>query len=771
MSCCAATLTSPEYLDEAAKKVALVEQERVIAESADLGGGRYKTELIVPSMHCVGCIGTIERELAQFPLVEQVRANLSLKSVSICWRSDKGKFRQVIDKLEALGFESHLADSNAHHDEADKTNRSLLLALAVAGFAAANIMLLSVSVWSGADEATARLFHLISGIIAVPTVAFAGRPFFDSAIKSLTAGRLNMDVPISLAVLLALGMSIFESLTGGDEAYFDASVTLLFFLLIGRYLDALMRKRARGAVDRLASLSAKSGVLIEKDGSLGHVELSDIRPGMHLRIFTGERFPVNCKIMTGNTEVDRSHVTGEAVPVLVKPGAIVESGALNISAPVDVEATSDANSSFLAEIRNMVEAAEQGRGSFVRIADKMAQIYAPAVHLLALVAFVFWMFMSGGDWHMSLYTAITVLIITCPCALGLAVPVAHVIGANRLLSQGILLRDGTALERLSEVDQVVFDKTGTLTNSGISVSRSENFQPAHLPIVKALASTSRHPLSEAINKSLGAIKPVELKQIHEVPGSGIEANYQGVQVRFGRADWVGEIAKEPELSTDENWSVAFAIAGQSLEGFNSTEELREDAAVAVRCLEQDDLPTMVLSGDRQSAVRRLAKTLGITSYLAGQKPSDKINQIEAIKAEGHKPLMVGDGINDAPALTAGHVSMVPASASDIGRHAADLVFVRSSLLAVPYAIETAKRTQTIVFQNFGLAIAYNCIAIPLAMAGMVTPLIAAIAMSASSILVVANSLRINFGEARQLKRLSIAELVAPDQPKLAETNG
>ncbi len=755
MSCCAAALTSSDYMDETARKCASLEQERVISESEDLGNGRYKTELIVPSMHCVGCIGTIERELARFSFVDQVRANLTLKTVSVCWRAGREQFSELTDKLQQLGFESHYADSKAHHDEAEQTNKSLLLALAVAGFAAANIMLLSVSVWSGADPATTQLFHLISGIIAVPAVAFAGRPFFNSAIRSLSVGRLNMDVPISLAVLLALGMSIFESLSGGSEAYFDASVTLLFFLLIGRYLDALMRKKARGAVDRLASLSAKSGVLVDSDGNPVHIELSAIRPGMKLRVFTGERFPVNCCIIEGMTEIDRSHVTGEAEPVVAEPGLEVESGALNLGGPVDVEALSDISSSFLAEIRSMVEAAEKGRGDFVRIADRMAQIYAPAVHLLALAAFVFWMVASNGDWHTSLYIAITVLIITCPCALGLAVPVAHVIGANRLLSQGVLLRDGTALERLSDVDRVVFDKTGTLTNDGISVTRVTEMPQDALPLIKGLALASSHPLSKAVSKSLDQIGPASLENVIEEAGRGVQASFEGATIRLGRLSWVAEIVGKGPPEDADDWSVTFAISGQQIFGFKTTETARQDAAKAVLELQDSGLPTTVLSGDRHSSVKQLAGKLGIGSFFAEQMPADKIAKIEEIKSEGHHPLMVGDGINDAPALTAGHVSMVPASASDIGRHAADFVFVRPSLLAVPFAIRTAKRTRRIVYQNFGLAIAYNCIAIPLAMAGFVTPLIAAIAMSASSIIVVANSFRINFVDAPQL--LNVAD--------------
>ncbi len=747
MSCCEATLDNPSSTKDASARLQNLVEERLISSSQKLDKSRYRTRFIVPDMNCAACIGTIERGLADLAPVEQVRANLSMKTVSVTWDSEKGNGNHITHALKGLGYDYHLSSDETSDATEDRQSKRLLLSLAVAGFAAANIMLLSVSVWSGADAETAHLFHLISGLIAVPTVVFSGQPFFHSALRALSAKTLNMDVPISLAVILALGMSIYESLTGGTEAYFDASVTLLFFLLIGRYLDQLMRRKARGAVERLHSLAARGGTLVNKKGKVSHIALADIKPGMKLRVFPGERFPVDGLVTDGISEIDRSHVTGESEHVLTQTGDLVEAGALNLTGLVDIEAQTSAENSFLGEMRKMMEVAEKGRGEYLRVADRMAKIYAPAVHLLALISFVYWMIVTGGDWHTSLYVAIAVLIITCPCALGLAVPVAHVISANRMMNAGILIRDESALERLAEVDMVTFDKTGTLTTNSPVVSRAYNIEHSSVPEIRSLASKSNHPAAKAVCTFLAEKDASPIDRVKEFPGYGIEGLFGSKRVRLGSTAWVSEISKG-DISDNENYSVSFTIENELPTHFDIEEKLREDAVSTVRELKALEMDLAVLSGDKIEKVALVCQQLGISDYLSNQKPSQKIEYLNAAQHKGRSVLMVGDGINDAPALAAGHVSMVPASASDVGRYAADFVFIRSSLSAVPQAFKIAKLTSKIVRQNFGIAIAYNCIAVPLAMAGFVTPLFAAIAMSASSILVVANSFRISFQSLR-----------------------
>lgn len=756
MTCCG---TPPvELLTGAVSGQVHLQERELLASSQMLDDERVQTDFVVPGMHCIACIRTLETEIGKLDFVEKVRANLSLKKVSIVWNLGAGRIVEIDEAITNVGFDHSPFD--LHHMDASQTQKAstkLLIALAVAGFAAVNIMLLSVSVWSGADAETTRLFHLISGVIAVPTVFFSGRPFFVSALSSLRVGRLNMDVPISLAVLLALGMSVYESMIGGQEAYFDAAVTLLFFLLIGRYLDHLMREKARSSVVQLSQLTAKGAMVIDEDGSLSYAELSEIQPGMTIRIMAGERVSVDGDVIAGSSDLDRSLVTGESTPIAIGKGGAVEAGTLNLTGAIDVLVTRDARHSFLAEIIRMMEAAEKGRGKFTRIADRMAQIYAPAVHVLAAAAFIGWMIATGGQWHQSIYVAISVLIITCPCALGLAVPVAHVIAARRLFRQGILIRDGSAFERLEEVSYILFDKTGTLTSSTPQATLPVFENSVDASIAKTLATHSAHPYSKAVASTLEYLDPCVVDDIQEVPGAGMEGLIDGTKVRLGRVSWAQAILSEQDNEPAKDGGFGFAVAGGKLVRIELHETLRQEAQQAIVSLKNSGIGLALVSGDGEKRVAKVAEELAIEDWFATQSPADKLSLIQKAAQSGSKILMVGDGLNDSPALAAAHVSMAPANACDIARQNADFVFTRPSLAAVPFAIETAQRTGRIVHQNFGLAIIYNSIAIPFAIAGMVTPLIAAIAMSASSIVVVANSMRLNGGKDLDAKSEEIAQ--------------
>lgn len=744
MNCCATQIAQDINEHSSSNHINSPEEQSFRNSATTLEDGTFQSELIVPNMHCAACISKIEKSLGALPQVINVRANLSLRRVNIIWEAKQGQGVEFTNQLEQLGFESFLSNDE---DDATKQlaneNNKLLLALAVTGFAAANIMLLSVSVWSGAEAETAKLFHLISGLIAVPAVAIGGRPFFTSALKALLAKRLNMDVPISLAVLLALGMGIYETFSSGQEAYFDACVMLLFFLLIGRYLDHLMRLKARNSVESLSKISSKGGILLNADGSTNYIALHDIKIEQRLRVFPGERFPVDGKIISGTSDLDRSLVTGEGLSVPAFIGDSIEAGVLNLTGVIDIVTTSTAKTSFTAEIKNMIFAAENGRGRYVRIAERAATIYAPAVHLLALFSFIFWMISTNGDWKSSLYIAISVLIITCPCALGLAVPVVHVIGASRLLKEGIIMRDGSAFERMAEIDTITFDKTGTLTTGLLKLKKSQLPNERNAKIIAALSSQSSHPIAKSLKEHFSHFSNVKLQNIRELAGHGIEATYNGKLVRFGRPNWVFEISNK-KIKIAPNTNVAFCEIGKPICQFSMQDTLRLDAKRTINHFKLNGIKTSIISGDRNYAVKQVARELKIENFHSQLLPADKINFLNKLQQSGKKVLMVGDGLNDAPALASAHVSMAPASASEVGRLASDFVFTQSSMSAISIAWSAAIATKKLVQQNFAIAILYNCIAVPLAMSGYVTPLIAAIAMSTSSILVVGNSLRLNF---------------------------
>lgn len=697
----------------------------------------------VPGMHCAGCMKKLENGICELNGIRNVRANLSTRQLEVIAENASVSVEAVGKSITGLGFEWHLPSPETEASTVLKAqSRHLLLCLAVAGFAAANIMLLSVSVWSGADGATERLFALISGLIAVPTIFYAGTPFFSSAARALSARQLNMDVPISLAVLLSLFMSIYEALIGGGETFFDAGVMLLFFLLIGRVLDQLMRQRAVSGVAGLAALIPHKAQKVGSDGTIATITLNAVRPGDVLRLHAGDRFPVDAKVHSGTSTVDRSIVTGETGELTAKAGAIFEAGTVNVSGTLDVKAVSDASTSFISEVMEMMKAAETSKGRYRRIADRMAAIYAPAVHALALLTFIGWMVVTG-DTKSSLVAAIAVLIITCPCALGLAVPVTHVVAANRLFAAGILMRDGSALERLAEVETVFLDKTGTLSEEKLRLRNVLKLENDDEDILHTLASQSQHPVARAISAGTTARKSVILDDIQEIPGIGLQATHLGRTIRLGRAEWACELSQQ----CTTNASTAFGIENGPSSALDLSSDLKPEAEKAVFELQKSGLQSIILSGDTESRVREIAKMVGVSSWFARLTPKDKIAKIKTAQ----NALMVGDGLNDAPSLAAAHASMAPASAIDVSRASADFVYTRASLLAVPFALRLARATSRVVRQNFGIAIVYNCIAVPLAMMGYVTPLFAALAMSLSSVVVVANSMRLAAFERGQKK--------------------
>lgn len=716
--------------------------DEMLLASRALKGGFRQVEISVPTIRCGGCMQKIEKGLTKLPGVSEARVNLSSKRVTVRWR-DEGAPPPLVETLHSLGFEAHLTDTKG--GAKDRTLSELIRALAVAGFAAGNIMMLSVSIWTGADPATRDLFHWISALIALPALVYSGRIFFRSAWSVLRRGHTNMDVPISIGVLLAFGLSLYETIHHGSHAYFDAATSLLFFLLIGRTLDHLMRERARTAVTGLANLAARGAFVLRPDGTRVYTPVDDLKLGMTILLSAGDRIPVDARVLSGQSDLDCSLVTGESLPRPATAGMLLQAGTMNLTGPLTIEATAEAKDSFLAEMVRMMETAEAGRSGFRRISDRAAQLYAPTVHTAAFLTFIGWM-IATGDVHRAITVAIAVLIITCPCALGLAVPMVQVVAARRLFEKGILLKDGGALERLAEIDAVVFDKTGTLTVGTPHLLNGTTIDPAIKTLASGIALTSQHPYARAV--AAAADGDVSLQSdavVTEISGAGLEARIGAHVYRLGRPSWaVSEITKLE--GARDRWNVVLSEDGKLLAGFEFSDSLRDGTAEALEELKRTGVAIEILSGDRAETVRSVAESLGI-AFSSDVRPDGKVARIAALQDSGRKVLMVGDGLNDAPALVAAHASMAPASAADIGRNAADLVFLHESLMAVPQAFRIALSARRLVYQNLGLAVIYNLCAVPIAIAGFVTPLVAAIAMSLSSLLVVANALRLRDGGA------------------------
>ncbi|MEN3973050.1 heavy metal translocating P-type ATPase [Sphingomicrobium sp. XHP0235] len=681
----------------------------------------------VPGMRCAGCIAKIERGLHALEGVEAARVNFSAKRVAV--RHEIALDSEgLVAALRKLGFEAQAVEANPLGRD-DAESRTLLRSLAVAGFGMMNIMLLSVSVWSGAGGVTRELFHWLSALIALPVVAYSGRPFFASAAMALRHRRTNMDVPISIGVLLATGLSVYETVTGGDHAYFDSAVMLLFFLLAGRALDATMRNKTRAGIGALLSRMGKSARILTADGSTRTVTAEELEPGMLMLVAAGEALAADGIIEVGRSSIDNAMLTGESEPQAVIQDNLVHAGAINLANPIRVRVTAASSETVIAEIARLMDEAGQSRSHYVRIADRASRLYAPAVHTLALLAFVGWM-IAGAGVHQSLVIAIAVLIITCPCAMGLAVPAAQVVASGALARRGLLVKDGSALERLAEVDTALFDKTGTLT-LGEPVPQIDLMSSEQKSVALALAQASRHPLSKGLAMALEneGVTPSKVELLRETGGEGISGDWGGCRVALERNEL-----------PDVGLSTALRI-GESCYAIPFADPMRTDVAETLAALGSSGIDSRIISGDRQAPVAALAKKLGIAAD-AEMRPSTKLALLDDLKAQGRHPLMVGDGINDGPALAAAHASIAPGSASDVSQQAADAVFLGRALLPVALAVAVARRTMGIVRQNFAFAIGYNVLAVPLALAGLVTPLIAAIAMSLSSLIVVGNSLRL-----------------------------
>ncbi len=700
-------------------------------------GGAARLELLVPGARCAGCMAKIERGLAALPQVKQARLNLTSHKLSVTFDGPDGDPARIVEALDDLGYASSLFDPAEAKAAEDREGRRLTLALGVAGFGAGNVMIFSVPVWAGLfgqelGASTRALMYWASAIIATPCALYAGQTFFQSAWSSLRRRRANMDVPISIGVILTLIVSFSETIQGGRHAYFDAAVSLLFLLLIGRWLDHKLRSRAQGAARDLLALQAPVARRLDAAGVEHGVPVAEVAIGDRLAVAPGERVPVDGRVETGDSLLDNALITGETIPAAVAPGSLAHAGALNLSGRLVMRAEAASRDSALAAIARLMETGAQSKSAYVRMADKAASIYVPVVHGLALVTFLGgWVYGLGP--REALLRAAAVLIVTCPCALGLAVPAVQIAASGRLFGKRVLVKSGAALERLAEVDHVVFDKTGVLTEGRPRLASA----PRDLVAAAApLARASRHPLAQALSREAGPGPVAEA--VKESAGLGVEGVVGGRRARLGRAAFLGADAGQGVET--ELW---FGYDGEAPRRLAFADTVRADAAEAVAALKARGITVEVLSGDVAAAVARAAEAAGIERWRAGLTPIEKSDAIDALKAAGRKALMVGDGLNDAAALARAHASMAPGAAVDASQNAADLVFEGEGLMAVVDAIDVARAAKRRALENFGFSALYNLVAAPAAMLGLINPLLAAIAMSGSSLVVTLNALRMN----------------------------
>ncbi|MBW6396832.1 heavy metal translocating P-type ATPase [Roseomonas sp. HJA6] len=691
--------------------------------------GTQRLELIVSGLTCGACVWLVEQALAAEPDVLSARASLSARRLTVTWRGEAGRANDLAALLQRLGFRVAPWSPACLRATEDAEGRALIRALGIAAFGSMNIMLISVAVWVGGDMGPALRhgLHWLAALIGMPVVLLAGMPFYSSAWRAIRAGRPSMDLAVSLGVLATAGMSLSETLRNGPYTWFDGATMLLALLLAGRVFDRAARRRARQSVAELLALQEGLVSRVLPDGHMEAVQAEAIAAGDRVLVSAGERLRLD-GVATTDALLDAAATTGESVPRNFAAGDPLPAGAVNMGAAFTMTVTAAARDGSLAAMARLLERAEQAKGRFVAIADRASRFYVPAVHAVAALTFAVWWGVLDAPWQVALVNAVCVLLITCPCALALAVPAVQVVSVGALFRRGVLVTSATALERLATADHAVLDKTGTLTE-GRPVLIPEGQDEAVLARAAAIARASRHPLAQALVRACPDVPLAE--GVREVPGQGLDAG----TARLGSPAFCG---LPPSA---DGMTLVFREGSGEPVRFRFADRMRDDAPASVAALAGLGLDAELLSGDAEGAVAAIAWQAGIAEWRAGVDPVAKQARIAALKAAGRRPLMVGDGINDAAALAAAHVSASPAGATDLAQTASDLVLQREGLAALPEAIRIARRAQAIARENIGFSLLYNVLAVPMAALGLVTPLLAAVVMASSSLVVVLNALR------------------------------
>ena len=693
--------------------------------------GVQQLQFMVEGVHCAACMARIEGAMNHVDGVEQARLNLSTKRLTLTWKGPLTIAENAVSAANKAGYGLTPYDPVILERKADADERFLLKCVAVAGFASMNVMLLSVSLWAGAGGETRMFFQWISALIVLPALTYAGRPYFYAAYNGITHKRLGMDVPISVALILTSAISLYDTVVGAGETYFESAIMLLFFLLIGRYLEARVKGRSRNAAEHLLGLQHTFVAVQGEDGKVMLTQSAEVPLGSIVLWRQGERLGVDGILESESASADTSVLTGESLPRSVRKHEAVQAGLVNRGASVTVKTTAVGQGTVLAELARLVDNATTVKNAYTRLADRISRSYAPLVHTLALATFTVCM-LVGIDGHESVLRAAAVLIVTCPCALALAVPTVQVALMGRMLRSGIILKSGEALEKLATITHVILDKTGTLTlgKPRLMGGGSE----AQRKLAARMAIHSQHPLSVALAHHGEVVTP--LPDVEEIAGKGLKAVYKGETLLLGSAKLCG--VKEPKDMPDVP-RVWFAQGSKTPVMFTFDDPLRADAVAAVEALRRLEINVQVLSGDRTETVETVAANVGIHGFEGEATPQRKQEVLAKMARQGCVTMMVGDGLNDAPSLALAPVGVSFGQASDLAKLSADVILQRENLMALPLLVKLAQKAKRAVWQNVSISLAYNMVTIPLAMMGYITPMYAALAMSASSLMVVTNA--------------------------------
>lgn len=719
--------------------------------------------LISEAIHCAACIWLIEHTLAKVDGILLAKVNFTNKQIKVRWDNQKVKLSSIIKELNRIGYDANPFDPSVSDEAYRKANRDLLYRLGFAGFAMMNVMWFAVALYSGANQEQEyrQYFHWLQFVIATLVLLYSAKPFFQGALTSLKSKNLGMDVSISLGILVTYFYSFWVTLDidHGGHVYFDTMIDFIFLLLIGRYVEAISKNKAVDATRRLMDLQPKVARLKTADSSQV-IPVQRLKAGDLVLVKPGDQIPVDGLIESGSGNVNESMLSGESREVFKKPGSKVSAGTLNLDGAITVEVEAILQNTTLGKIVSMVEDAQGSKAPIQCTAEKVMPWFVSVIISLATLSFLYWIL--AADLETAMIAATSVLIITCPCAFGLATPMATAVASGVSASHGILIKNGAVLEILNSVEHFVFDKTGTLTKGKMKLAGSEFLEQVAnkdqlLRDIYHIEYHSEHSLAKAVCDSLknelegvqNSSISLDYFQIH--PGKGVEGKLHGRHYLLGTASWLSDyhihlpetfLVLEAEKAKLGQTAIWIAQDKEIAAILFLEDELREDAAELIDRLKHKGKEVTLLSGDRQVVAETVANKLGGMSVIAEVLPADKNAVIADFQKQGKLVAMIGDGINDAPALVRANVGIALGSGTDVSMDSADIVLLNNELLSVDTAVSLSARTLKTIKQNIASSFIYNITMVPLAMSATLTPLIAAITMPISSLVVIGNAARI-----------------------------
>lgn len=739
------------------KDVEMYDLDEVQAEFVNRLGELREAHLLVEGIHCAACVWLIERGMMRIPGVKSANVNLAGKRLHIRWQDNQVKLSNIINKLSSIGYAGVPYDPETAEGAMKRANRAMLFRLFFAGFGMMNLALISIALYSGAADGQFRnFFHWMGLAVATPTLLYSGYPFFKGALVGLRNLRLTMDLPISIGLTVTYLYSMYVTLNPATrgEVYFDTVTNLTFVILIGRYLEGMFRHQAISATNRLMELQPRVATVLQ-DGVEKMLSIRAVKVGDFVQVKPGSKIPMDGMVCEGHSSVDESMLSGESMPVSKHVGSRVAAGTLNGNGVLTVQVQAAMQDSALAKIIRLVEVAQSSKAPIQRVSDQIVPWFVLATLICASMTYYLW----AGQFEFALMAATSVLIITCPCALGMATPMSIAVASGLGAKYGILVKNGEVLETLSKVTHFVFDKTGTLTEGKMRLQRvmvaQAQDEARMLSMAAAVERYSEHSVARAIVQAAEqrelSFRQLSSQHFLAIAGAGVQAEVAGERILLGTLDWLqreGVVADEGlqsqlnALEAQAQTCVHLALAGQHLAMFVLADTLRADARGLVNTLREAGIRMTLLSGDRKPVAEAIAEQLGGMEVIAEVMPQDKDRVIQALQQQGECVAMVGDGVNDAPALIRADVGIALGSGTDVSVESADIVLMQNELDKVRLATLLSRRTLRTIKQNIGMSFVYNIIMVPLAMLGHVTPLMAAISMPISSLLVIANAARI-----------------------------